>query len=119
MSCLRVFCSVFAMVVTLSFATSTAQAMPNTILNAMQNSALLVLAEQERVPPQQIQEYLEKKYYGRMLTIELDNDDGLLIYEVTWLGNDDQIVEFHFNARTGELFWMKGINIRKLERDKP
>lgn len=111
MYCLRFFCLVVALLAAPAFAQQP--------MSSPASWGAQVSEAKNRVPPTQIENYLKEHYYGRMLTIKLDDDDGLLTYEVRWLGNDDQVVEFRFNARTGELFWMKGINIRRLERKKP
>lgn len=67
----------------------------------------------------EVMDYLQTHYYGRALAIEFERDDGLYWYEVSWLGPDNDLSEFTFNARSGELVKIKGVNIRRLQRDHP
>ena len=72
----------------------------------------------ERVTVAEIRNQLEQRFYGRMLAIELRNNNGLQVYEVRWLGPENQVAEFRLYASNGQLFWMRGINLYKLEREQ-
>jgi len=92
------------------------------LLTAIPSHATQAVSERELarhgeiVSASAITDFLKSHYYGRLLKIEFERDDGLYTYEVVWLGPDDQIAEFEFNARNGNLIHIKGINIKKLER---
>ena len=49
-------------------------------------------------------ETLEQRYpQGRVLEVELERDDGLLIYEIEVLTRDQVVREIEMDARTGQV----------------
>ncbi len=44
-----------------------------------------------------------KRYQGRLLEVELEREDGVLIYELEMLMQDGTVIELFYDARTGEL----------------
>ncbi|MFQ3789262.1 PepSY domain-containing protein [Halomonas sp. A29] len=66
----------------------------------------------------EILDWLEARYEGRVLEVELERDDGRLIYEIEMLGPQGQVVEFEFDAESGELIGMEGVNIDGMRRNK-
>ncbi|MCE8016189.1 peptidase [Halomonas sp. MCCC 1A17488] len=64
----------------------------------------------------QILDWLEARYEGQVLEVELERDDGRTIYEVEMLGPQGQVVEFEFDAASGELIGMEGVNIDGMRR---
>lgn len=64
----------------------------------------------------QILDWLEAHYVGQVLEVELERDDGHMIYEVEMLGPHGQVVEFEFDAQSGELIGMEGVNIDGMRR---
>lgn len=66
----------------------------------------------------EILDWLEARYEGHVLEVELEHDDGRLIYEVEMLGPQGQVVEFEFDAVSGELVGMEGVNIDGMRRSE-
>jgi uncharacterized membrane protein YkoI len=61
------------------------------------------------VPLSTILDWLEARYHGRAIEIELDEDDDEPpTYEVEWLTPQGRVVEFEFDARSGELLEREG-----------
>jgi len=69
------------------------------------------------VPLPQILDWLEARYAGQVLEVELERDDGRMLYEVEMLGPQGQVVEFEFDAASGELIGMEGVNIKGMRRE--
>lgn len=70
----------------------------------------------ELVPMTAILDWLEAHYAGQVLEVELEHDDGRLIYEVEMLGPRGQRVEFEFDAASGELIGIEGVGIDDMRR---
>jgi uncharacterized membrane protein YkoI len=61
------------------------------------------------VPLSSILDWLEARYHGRVIEVELEEeDDEPPTYEVEWLTPQGRVVEFEFDARTGELLEREG-----------
>lgn len=61
------------------------------------------------VPLATILDWIEARWHGRAIEIELEEDDGERpVYEVEWLTPQGKVVEFEFDARTGELLEREG-----------
>ncbi|WP_163559685.1 PepSY domain-containing protein [Halomonas sp. NO4] len=65
-----------------------------------------------------ILDWLETRYRGQVLEVELERDDGELRYEVEMLGPQGQVVEFEFDAESGKLIGMEGVNINAMQREE-
>ncbi|QJQ93845.1 MULTISPECIES: PepSY domain-containing protein [Halomonadaceae] len=63
-----------------------------------------------------ILDWLEAHYEGRVLEVELEREDGILVYEVEMIGPQGQIVEFEFDAVSGELIGIEGVNVNAMRR---
>lgn len=61
-------------------------------------------------------DWLEARYDGQVLEVELERDDGRLVYEIEMLGPQGQKVEFEFDAESGELIGMEGVRIDAMRR---
>lgn len=72
--------------------------------------------EQRIVPLPSLLDWLEARYMGQVLEIELERDDGRLSYEIEMLGPQGQVVEFEFDAESGELIGMEGMKIDAMRR---
>jgi uncharacterized membrane protein YkoI len=70
----------------------------------------------ELVPLTQLLDWLEDHYEGQVLEVELERDDGQVVYEIEMIGPQGQLVEFEFDARSGELIGMEGVNISAMEK---
>ena len=44
---------------------------------------------------------------GKILEVELEEEDGLIVYEIEFLGQDGVIMEMLIDARTGQLISVK------------
>jgi uncharacterized membrane protein YkoI len=69
------------------------------------------------VPLPDILDWLEARYVGQVLEVELERDDGRMVYEIEMLGPQGQVVEFAFDAASGELIGMEGVNIDGMRRE--
>ncbi|MFQ5509044.1 MAG: PepSY domain-containing protein [Leptospirillia bacterium] len=57
-----------------------------------------------------LEEILKKlftRYEGNLLETELEEEDGVIVYEIELLRSDGQVVELFFDARSGELIKTK------------
>jgi len=61
-------------------------------------------------------DWLEAHYTGHVIEVELDRDDGKVYYEIEMVGPQGQVVEFEFDAATGELVGIEGVNINGMKR---
>lgn len=52
---------------------------------------------------------VQQAYPGQILKAELDDEDGILVYELKILSSDGRVVEVVYDARTGELLKAKGL----------
>lgn len=55
---------------------------------------------------------------GRLLEVELEEDDGRLVYEVEVLAEGGRVVELVYDARTGELLGAEGAGLEQLLRPR-
>jgi len=62
-------------------------------------------------------DWLEARYQGQVLEVDLERDDGRLTYEIEMLGPEGQLVEFEFDAESGELIGMEGVKIDAMRRE--
>jgi uncharacterized membrane protein YkoI len=57
-------------------------------------------------------DWIEARYFGRVIEVELeeeeDGDDEPPTYEIEWLTPQQRVVEFEFDARSGELIEIEG-----------
>ena len=61
------------------------------------------------VPLASLLDWIEARYHGRVIEVELEEDDGEPpTYEIEWLTPQGRVVEFEFDARTGELLEREG-----------
>ncbi|WP_110666578.1 PepSY domain-containing protein [Salinicola halophilus] len=69
----------------------------------------------------EIMDWLEARYAGQILEVELEQDagDGRIEYEVEMIGPQGQVVAFEFDARTGELLSIEGVNIQSMRKPAP
>lgn len=53
-------------------------------------------------------EWIEARYHGRLLEVELEEEDGTLVYELEWLTPESSVLEFEFDAHSGRLLEAEG-----------
>ncbi|GED21541.1 PepSY domain-containing protein [Halomonas halmophila] len=63
-----------------------------------------------------ILDWLQSRYRGEVLEVELERDDGATLYEIEMLGPQGQVVEFEFDASDGQLIGMEGANINAMRK---
>ncbi len=70
------------------------------------------------VPMTTIMDWLEARFEGQILEVELEQDHGhgSIEYEVEMIGPQGQVVEFEFDATTGELLSIEGVNIEAMKK---
>lgn len=64
-------------------------------------------------------DWLEARYLGRALEVEVedeDEDDEPPTYEIEWLTPANDVLEFEFDARTGELLEVEGRGLEQARR---
>jgi uncharacterized membrane protein YkoI len=79
--------------------------------------ARAAVREGRYVPLSSILDWLEARYHGRAIEIELEEeDDEPPTYEIEWLTPQGRVVEFEFDARTGELLEREGRGLEEAAR---
>lgn len=69
------------------------------------------LERNEVVPFKSIVDWIETHYVGKIVEVELEDEDGQINYEVDLLAPTGDMLEFEFNAHSGALLSIKGQNI--------
>jgi hypothetical protein len=64
----------------------------------------------------EIMDWLEARYDGQILEVELEQEKGQIEYEVEMIGPQGQVVEFEFDATNGELLSVEGVNIEAMKK---
>lgn len=61
-------------------------------------------------------DWLQARYVGQVLEVELERDDGATRYDIEMIGPQGQLVEFEFDAASGELLDVDGVNVEAMKR---
>jgi uncharacterized membrane protein YkoI len=64
----------------------------------------------EILPLEVILKNVKQTHPGKILEVELDKEDGRIVYEVEILGKDGVVKEVYINAITGEVLFGKEDN---------
>ncbi len=64
----------------------------------------------------EILDALAKDWIGEVIDVDIEREDGRLIYEIELLGPQGQRAEFEIDAATGEILEIEGRNLRDMER---
>ncbi|MCI0509123.1 MULTISPECIES: PepSY domain-containing protein [Chromohalobacter] len=64
----------------------------------------------------EVLDWLERHYIGQVLEVELARDADLPRYEIEMIGPQGQVVAFEFDATTGEMLGIEGVNIDGMTR---
>ncbi|MFG6665673.1 PepSY domain-containing protein [Halomonas sp. HNIBRBA4712] len=70
----------------------------------------------EAVSLESLLNWLEARYLGEVIEIEMERDDGEIEYEIKMLGPQGQVVEFEFDGRSGQLMKIEGVRINEMRR---
>jgi len=68
-----------------------------------QKQARALLREGKIRPLEALMALHPQRLAGRLLDVELERDDGVLVYEIEVLGRDGVVREFDLDAATGEV----------------
>ena len=63
------------------------------------------------VPLTQLIDWVQTRYCGEIIEVELERDDGFWVYEIELLAPTGAKIEFEFDARTGDLLEVEGRNL--------
>ena len=74
------------------------------------------LERNELVSFKSILDWIEARYVGKVVEVELEDEHNQLNYEVDLLTPDGDMIEFEFNARDGKLLSISGQNIERARR---
>ncbi|HKY92794.1 MAG TPA: PepSY domain-containing protein [Nevskiaceae bacterium] len=74
------------------------------------------LERNEIVSFKSILDWIEQHYVGKVVEVELEDEDDDLQYEVELLTPNGNVIEFEFDARTGELQAIKGRDVESARR---
>ncbi|KXS37223.1 MAG: hypothetical protein AWU55_2467 [Halomonadaceae bacterium T82-2] len=61
-------------------------------------------------------DWLQQRYAGQVLEVELEHEDEAIRYDIEMIGPGGQVVEFVFDAATGELIDSRGQDIEAMKR---
>ena len=61
-------------------------------------------------------DWLQANYLGQVLEVELERDDGATRYDIEMIGPQGQLVVFEFDAASGELLRVEGVNVEAMKR---
>lgn len=70
----------------------------------------------EVVPLMTLITRIQNEYRGEIIEVELDYDDGVLIYEIDLLTPTGNKIEFEFDAKTGRQLEVKGRGLSDARR---
>jgi uncharacterized membrane protein YkoI len=70
------------------------------------------------VPADSLLDWLEARYFGRAIEVELEMEDGgePPTYEVEWLTPQNHVIEFEFDAHSGALLETEGRGLEEARR---
>ncbi|MBB5320103.1 PepSY domain-containing protein [Marinobacter oulmenensis] len=63
-----------------------------------------------------IMDSLQQDWKGDVIDVDIEKEDGRILYEIELLGPEGQVAEFEIDARTGEVLEVEGRNLRSMER---
>lgn len=79
--------------------------------------ARAALKRGEVMPLRDIVAKAEAAFPGRMLEVELTDDDGGIVYEIELLSPDGRLIKLLYDARTGTLLKAKGAGLKGLQHE--
>lgn len=75
--------------------------------------ARAALQRGEVLPLRDIIDKAEQAFPGKMLEVELEDEDGRIVYDIEILSPDGRLIELLYDARTGTLLSAKGAGLEK------
>lgn len=76
-----------------------------------QDRARAARASGEVLPLARLLALVERDFEGRIIEVELEREDGRLVYELELLLPDGRVVELEYDARSGELVKLEGTRL--------
>lgn len=73
----------------------------------------------EVLPLERILAIVERDFPGRVIEVELERENGRLIYEIELLLADGRVLEAEFDAQSGELVGLEGARLETLFQPRP
>lgn len=70
----------------------------------------------EVVPLEAILDWLEERYVGDVIEVEVEREGGYVEYEIKLLGPQGQVVAFEFDGHNGQLMSIEGVRINDMRR---
>ncbi|MEA3253259.1 MAG: peptidase [Pseudomonadota bacterium] len=61
-------------------------------------------------------DWLQARYDGQVLKVDLERDDDATRYDIEMIGPQGQLVAFEFDAASGELLNIEGVNVEAMKR---
>ena len=72
----------------------------------------------EALPLAGILTAIQRDFRGRVIDVELEQDDGQLFYELELLVPDGRVVKLKIDARTGSLVKIKGVRLETIFKQR-
>jgi uncharacterized membrane protein YkoI len=71
----------------------------------------------EVLPLRDIVARAEAAFPGRLLEVELEDEDGDIVYDIELLSPDGRLIELLYDARTGTLLKAKGAGLKEQKHE--
>jgi hypothetical protein len=72
----------------------------------------------EALPLAGILTVIQRDFRGRVIDVELEQDDGRLFYELELLVPDGRVIKLKIDARTGSLVKIKGVRLETIFKQR-
>lgn len=72
----------------------------------------------EILPLTRILERLEREFHGQVVEIELERENGLVVYAIELLTPNGHVIELYYDARSGVLVGVEGRDIDSARRQE-
>lgn len=73
----------------------------------------------EIVPLSTILSQVEASFDGRLVEVELEDDDGRTVYEIELLTKQNKVIELTYDARTGKFLSAEGSGVTAARKQQP
>lgn len=81
-------------------------------------SARAARARGDAMPLAKVLALVERELLGEVIEVELDHDDGALVYEFELLLPDGRVVELEIDARSGAMLKLEGARLETAFRPR-
>lgn len=80
--------------------------------------AMTAVRAGEILPLTNILKRMEREFVGQVVEIELERENGLIVYEIALLTPKGHVIELYYDARTGALVSVEGQDIYSARRQE-